>query len=173
MQQSQFSYEVRERINWWLETADCPSQLPLEFTRFIALWEAFNGWARCWYSRRNGDRLLVCKIAEDRRAKQHFRELLESETACYRHKLCELKELSPIVTVNCVSTASSRSTSLDDISDLSQLLKVLYQIRCNLFHGGKSGDSRRDRCLAQLAYDVLRPLFDKIWDDPELKRRHE
>lgn len=43
--------------------------------------------------------------------------------------------------------------------DWPHVLHMIYQIRCNLFHGGKSYDSMRDKLFIELAYTILW----KIW----------
>jgi len=39
--------------------------------------------------------------------------------------------------------------------DWSHVLSVIYQIRCNLFHGGKSYTRETDQKFMQLAYEIL------------------
>lgn len=51
-------------------------------------------------------------------------------------------------------------------SDWPHILSTIYQIRCNLFHGGKTYDSKRDRKFITLAYSILW----KIWES-ELPRK--
>ena len=41
-----------------------------------------------------------------------------------------------------------------------QVLRTIYQIRCNLFHGGKSPHNRRDRDLVRRAQAVLTTFID-------------
>lgn len=48
-------------------------------------------------------------------------------------------------------------------SDWVHVAHIIYQIRCNLFHGGKSYDSSRDRRFVELAYQILW----KVWS-PEI-----
>ena len=40
-------------------------------------------------------------------------------------------------------------------ADWPHLIHMIYQVRCNLFHGGKSYDSMRDRHFIELAYFIL------------------
>ena len=50
-------------------------------------------------------------------------------------------------------------------ADWPHVLSMIYQIRCNLFHGGKSYDSARDRRFIELAYLILWEMWS-----PELPR---
>lgn len=53
--------------------------------------------------------------------------------------------------------------------DWPHVLHMIYQIRCNLFHGGKSYDSQRDRRFIELAYSILW----SIWEYELPGTRHE
>jgi hypothetical protein len=43
--------------------------------------------------------------------------------------------------------------------DWLHIMHMIYQIRCNLFHGGKTYDSNRDERFVTLAFNVLWPMF--------------
>lgn len=43
----------------------------------------------------------------------------------------------------------------EDIDDFLKFLSVIYQIKCNFFHGGKDPFNREDEMIAKWAYDVL------------------
>ena len=43
--------------------------------------------------------------------------------------------------------------------DWLHIMHMIYQIRCNLFHGGKTYNSSRDERFVTLAFDVLWPMF--------------
>jgi hypothetical protein len=44
-------------------------------------------------------------------------------------------------------------------NDWPHVLHMIYLIRCNLFHGGKTYDSTRDRLFVELASDILRAVW--------------
>jgi hypothetical protein len=44
---------------------------------------------------------------------------------------------------------------LTDINDFGQIIRFMYQIRCNLFHGGKSPAKPRDRDLTRWSAMIL------------------
>ena len=48
--------------------------------------------------------------------------------------------------------------------DFAQVLKVIFQIRNNLFHGHKSPDDEDDRRLVGLACSILSPLLSPFVD---------
>jgi hypothetical protein len=51
------------------------------------------------------------------------------------------------------------------VGRLAAATGVLYQIRCNLIHGGKDPDSQRDRMLVRESLAVLRVLVPAIEEE--------
>jgi hypothetical protein len=49
---------------------------------------------------------------------------------------------------------------LDDIGDFRQIVRFIYQIRCNLFHGGKSPINKSDKRLVALGAKLLAPWIE-------------
>lgn len=169
--QMSFPRESLERIKWWMDIASGNLPLPVEFTHFIAIWEAFNAWARCWWWLKGcnddiGDRALIRKVGNDRAIQAHYSCLLSSNHT-YLQTVQTLKDKCPVYDVRCVQT--ERTHPIDDISNLSEVLDVLYAIRCNLFHGGK-GNTCRDLELSSLAFEVLFPLLTVLKDDSSITR---
>ena len=57
------------------------------------------------------------------------------------------------------STCKKIMNSLDlKDFELRSVIEVLYQARCNLFHGDKSGDSARDKIIIKACIPVLKSL---------------
>ncbi len=50
-------------------------------------------------------------------------------------------------------------------ADWPHTLHIIYQIRCNLFHGGKNYSSERDRRFIELAFKIIWDMFE-----PEFRR---
>ncbi len=48
---------------------------------------------------------------------------------------------------------------LGNVDSLFELMQIIYQIRCNLFHGKKSMDDPHDLELVQLAYRILSRIY--------------
>lgn len=53
------------------------------------------------------------------------------------------------------SMQGRRQVSLTDTTDFNQVIRFIYQIRCNLFHGSKSPVNRRDERLVSLSSKIL------------------
>ena len=58
------------------------------------------------------------------------------------------------------------SEQISSIHNIDQVLDVIYQIRCNLFHGQKSMIDPHDHELVDLAFHILskilRPAIDEL-----------
>lgn len=52
----------------------------------------------------------------------------------------------------------------DDINNLNAFLFVLYQIRCNLFHGGKNPENQNERNVIEKAVPALKKFLGKLFD---------
>lgn len=46
--------------------------------------------------------------------------------------------------------------------DWAHTLEALYRVRCNLFHGQKSGGGNEDRMILQAAVRVLLPIASSV-----------
>lgn len=46
---------------------------------------------------------------------------------------------------------------------LASLISVLYQVRCNLMHGDKDPDSKRDREVVKWSLDTLRKILPVLF----------
>jgi hypothetical protein len=56
----------------------------------------------------------------------------------------------------------SKKKKYDD--SFESLIRTIYQIRCNLFHGRKDiEENKKDFGLVCLAYDILLPLFKNLY----------
>ncbi len=53
------------------------------------------------------------------------------------------------------SMQGRRQVTLTDTSEFGQVIRFIYQIRCNLFHGSKSPVNRRDERLVSLSGKIL------------------
>jgi len=46
-------------------------------------------------------------------------------------------------------------------ADWPHIIHMIYQVRCNLFHGGKAYDSRRDQRFVELSFNILWEIFQE------------
>lgn len=52
----------------------------------------------------------------------------------------------------------------DDINNLNAFLFVLYQIRCNLFHGGKNAGNQDEKDVIEKAVPALKKFLERLFD---------
>jgi hypothetical protein len=53
---------------------------------------------------------------------------------------------------------------LIDINDFNTVIDIIYQVRCNLFHGAKSIEYRMELNLIELCYNILNSLYAPFID---------
>lgn len=148
-------------INWgiftnrWLARAERGQELIDDGDRFISLWIAFNGWMSGKFVKDVGDR---CQL-ESVKKMQDFKEVfskLKTEDSDFRGYLEELEKL-PVVDMR---FRNNREDIHIYDGTFESLIDVIYQVRCNLFHGRKEIDeNKKDIELVSLAYRILLPLF--------------
>ena len=149
-----------------LRVAKGEASMPVSFVQFIALWEAFNGWLRIPPA--NGIQLkkdweLLKDFQANPVVQQDFQQLAKDSSE-YKQALANLKSLCPVYQVQGVGRTEVR---LDEEANLGQVMEVIYAVRNNLFHGGKSLSDPRDQKLVTAAGNVLLPLFNQLLSDSE------
>jgi len=148
-------------VNWeifterWLERAERGRRIIDDGDRFISLWIAFNGWMRGKFGEAIGDRCQIESVKKMRDFKNIFSRLRE-ENIAFKECLDELEGLS---VVN-MQFRNNREDIYRYDGNFESLIEVIYQVRCNLFHGRKNIDEdKKDIELVGLAYRILLPLF--------------
>jgi hypothetical protein len=63
-------------------------------------------------------------------------------------------------TQRCVRRYASRSETPE--RRLAAVAGILYQVRCNLFHGSKDPDNSRDRMLVRASLGILEDLVPTV-----------
>jgi hypothetical protein len=145
---------VRTVINEWFRLAverhpDDP------FFSFIALWIAFNAHyiSRYHFDRdaRVSDHKYVRRFAQEAAHVQHHRRLLAND---------DYHDAVGILTQHGVQDIiSGKRYEITRTEDLLAVLETVYQVRCNLFHGGKLRDDPRDLQLTAAAFVIVKHLL--------------
>lgn len=134
--------------------------------RFISLWISFNAWLKSKYGHlesRHGGKLreneLVEKAGDNKKLKSIFNGIKTEKN--YLKKLTGIKQFRVINMRNPENEDLNKSVKNGE-EEFSSLMEVIYQIRCNLFHGRKDVSEKEgnDWKLVCLAYDLLFPIFD-------------
>ena len=130
------------------------------FDQFISLWFAFNSWGT-YLSNKDKDAEMLRWIKSNTRLPQILEQLTTNDSE-FATKLQRLSEYE----VHVMRPGhEGQSKSISDIHSLDQVLDVIYQIRCNLFHGQKSMIDPHDKELVELAFHILSKLFKPIIDE--------
>lgn len=154
------------------------------FMSFVNTWMAFNGWMESVTGATN-DARMVEAIAENRRLNETFEGLLDGRPE-FRREVERFAEDWPVVNVRDArrrlgrdaffrfdrdefveecrrNDVKSQPVGWDpgEVPTWPQLLRTVYAVRCNLFHGSKSPQNRRDRDLVRHSDRVLRAFIEQ------------
>ncbi|RWO41381.1 hypothetical protein [Mesorhizobium sp.] len=149
------------------------------FLPFMNTWMAFNGWMES-VTGGGSDAAMITALAENRRMTDAYSELLDRH-AEFRDRVKAFADMWPVLNVRDVRKklgydalwhmdrdALFEACRREDVKmqpigwtegnlpTWAQLLRTIYLIRCNLFHGAKSPQNGRDRDLVRQADAILR-----------------
>lgn len=154
---------------------------PPSFMAFVYRWMAFNGWMSA-VTLNDTDREMIDAFVVAPRLIEAFEHLMTGDLA-FRQMVTEFTALWPVLNVRSVRSKlgydafrqHDRATLLavcaaENVKqqplgwaagadpNWEQVLRTIYQVRCNLFHGEKSPQSFRDRDLV-FAADLILARF--------------
>jgi hypothetical protein len=142
---------VKRIAKGWLKRGDEEKD---DFSKFIYYWISFNCFYSSW-TRKEKDTPALQALEKDQTITSTYKNLMKGSNV----KLVEnLRAICPIYSV----TYPNRSKSIGNIHNFGQVIWVLYQIRCNLFHGDKGEDIRRDLTVIRNALPVLNLILKQL-----------
>lgn len=138
-------------MNDWIEKGDTSSS---HFDQFICYWIAFN----CYYANKtehDSDRKAIHRLKSSTDVIYLFEELSKRNESV----LEKLREISPVR-----DDREGSGKSPCHIKDLSfsEVIDLLYQVRCNLFHGIKNLGTERDNKVVSACAPVLGVLVKEF-----------
>jgi len=155
--------EYRKFTKEWFNRAVMPRQID-EADRFISLWIAFNSLLRYIHGEDLEDNKLLNKAIDDPGLKAIFDQLKEKNCSFAE----DLADLSRYIVAN-MKNPWDESIYRNYNGGFSSFLRVIYQIRCNLFHGRKSfEDDAEDYALIILALKLLTPICREYFKTKEI-----
>jgi len=122
------------------------------FFRFVAVWVAFNALYTSRHSDETGDWDQVRSFAGEPEAIDRHRRLL-NEDAEYGAAIALLRDRGVY------SSNRNQRRSITNPTNLTQVASCVYQVRCNLFHGGKAPGNPRDERLVHASYVIVSKLI--------------
>lgn len=146
----------------WLERSERLDVSVDKGDNFIALWISFNAWMKSKYKEMHNtkkdpqERPLIDMVIGLKEFEKEFNNLKKNEFFSQN-----LMKLAGYTVINMKEPNNDDKKEKYDGS-FESLIRTIYQIRCNLFHGRKDiDDDKKDIELVYLAYDILLPLFKK------------
>lgn len=147
---------LQKIINNWFKLAKGEA-LPHDdfdiFIKFMSSWVAFNAIYEFTCSAVQRDREKVIAFSTMPMAQEIHTELMIVPT--YKEAVTILAEKGILKL-----PSNSNRQHIGDINNLKEVLLCVYQVRCNLFHGGKTPESPRDREVVQAAYEIVTRLME-------------
>ncbi|MCP6718953.1 MAG: HEPN domain-containing protein [Patescibacteria group bacterium] len=137
-------------IETWIKKGDLEND---SFSRFICYWIAFN----CWlYTKTNEvhDRVALSKLYQQEYLFKDFQKLVTKNENLF----AELVKVCPIEN----NRIGNINKPINDVEKFNEVVDVLYEIRCNLFHGSKTDTNKRDIEVAKAATPVLEVIVKNI-----------
>jgi hypothetical protein len=123
------------------------------FIRFIAIWISFNAWYENNLPGEREWRQIEAISERPDLVASHAALLSSPSLTSYRDAIETLRS-------NGVSDVrTGRLRAIDSPSDLKSVLRCVYQIRCNLFHGAKHREDDRDRQLSKSGFTIIAGLL--------------
>jgi hypothetical protein len=130
-------------INNWIQKGNDEHDI---FNKFICYWISFN----CYYTSKTGkssDRKALNTLKDYHPIEEQFKELVEKHEVLFQ----ELISQCPILDE---SAKPKPPLKFDEIT-ISNIFDLLYRVRCNLFHGNKDTNNKRDIEVMSAALPVL------------------
>lgn len=156
------AHALRAQLAFRIRTAS-----PREWREFTNLWMAFNAIYGGEPDLRERSRVMgsIRRIFSERGALRVLRTVTKSidrilEVPPGNLMLNRYDPNFRAASQRCAAMYRNRKESA--VGRLATAAGVLYQIRCNLIHGGKDPDSARDRMLVRESLTVLRVLVPAI-----------
>lgn len=133
-----------------------------QFSSLVFIWFCFNAWME-HISNENTDKKMINEPIE---RKQNMRSLLgaydeaiSANEEFLRGSIKALVHMSHEKTIEDMRKNPRRREPpiiIKDENDFENIVRAIYRIRCNLFHGGKDANNVRDQALVKHAAMVLR-----------------
>lgn len=137
--------ETRDLVRWWkLRAAEEADPFVSFFIAYMCL--------DAWMTAASGSDSDAGKIRWLKTPGNPLREHWQG-TSGLQEPLQGLREIGKVEDMR--PRHRGEYTYLRDIHDFNQVVDFIYQIRCNLFHGGKSNVNTNDRSLVKLSSAIL------------------
>ncbi|MDX9914130.1 MAG: hypothetical protein RBS77_06140 [Candidatus Moranbacteria bacterium] len=137
-----------------------------DYFKFAMLWMSFNSYYSSRYKHISGERNQIIEFARDN--EEIYNSLLENEISDIVEKFRDTKDLEGNYprekVLDMRYDSNGEETFNSNKKSLKDFLFVIYQIRCNFFHGnkGETIGNIHDRNLIIWAYKYLDIFWNKF-----------
>ena len=142
--------KIKGLIEVWYEKGQIERD---RFSKFVFFWICFNAWL-AYESNKDWDKEMIEWLIGQ---KSQISKLIKAyknaqNSPYYLTKLEILAKMSPIYDSR---GKPDRTIKIHDKNDFENIVKGIYQIRCNFFHGGKNANESRDQSLVDVSNEIL------------------
>ncbi|MCT4617474.1 MAG: HEPN domain-containing protein [Candidatus Gracilibacteria bacterium] len=151
----------RKLIKNWLKKSALEEK---PFDKFIALWIGYNGFYSNFFENGGDREKAITKMGNHLELKRLF-----EDDDGINPKVEEFFKLiegrKDELGIGVKDLKKNKIVDIKREKGLKNFLKLIYTIRCNLFHGDKDIYGGRDDKLVLLAYEALYEIFSKFIKD--------
>src|SRR3990167_10026610 len=140
--------ETRTLISWWKVKAENEHD---PFIKFFIFYMCLDAWMTSESQAERESGKLNWLINTDNDLKTYWEEVKPNKH--FQSWLNGLRKQEKIENMH--PRHRGKNVSLTDTNNFGQVMKFIYQIRCNLFHGGKSLVNTNDRNLVHWSGKIL------------------
>ncbi len=138
-------------MNDWIKKGENEQE---DVNKFICYWIAFN----CYYVAvtTETERTAIKMIIQDSDTKEIFNRV-------YKQYKNEFDKILSLKSIKDERPKKNNQVKIE-VVDLSTVMWCLYQVRCNLFHGNKGLNSKRDKEILSITTPILRYLVKEFFE---------
>lgn len=137
-------------ISVWIKKGDLEED---SFSKFIYYWVAFNCW---FYTKTN--KVQDSEALKDIYKRQDLYSGFVQLVAKNKPIFLKLVSICPIKN----NRISGREKNINDMEKFEEVVNILYEIRCNLFHGSKLDTEERDKEVVEMATPILEIIVKNV-----------
>jgi hypothetical protein len=138
-----------------------------EVNKFIFLWISLNALYNEYYVRDEKKAIkdfIKKKYIDTITQKNEIESILNDENVSF-FKERIIRNMRNITKSTMENAARLKNTTLSSPERLQELLMILYQIRCNLFHGEKWCDNTTDDNIVKKGMEILLKILEVYMDN--------
>jgi len=134
--------QIKNLIKIWYQRSNLELNNP--FSKFLFLWICFNAWIAHRSEKRRDLEMIEWLIGQNESNSDLILNYENAKnTKSFVNNLKSFAMLSPISD----SRGINNPIIIKDENDRENIIRGIYKIRCNLFHGGKSDESRDSKLV--------------------------